>query len=178
MKNIFILILVIISLGCNRRTKEINSLVKYWTNKEIFIPKSLEMKIYGKDTSCLDILQKQYKILNYCDTSECISCNLDFFKWNRLLKEIDSLQMDVSIVYIIQAINYQEIEYSQFINSFNNPLFYDKLGEIDKLNSFPKDKNFRTFLLDHNNKILLIGNPTLNEKIWKLYKKIILQGNN
>ena len=46
-------------------------------------------------------------------------------------------------------------------------------NEINRLNHFPNKIEYQCFLLDSNNKVLMIGNPTLNQKIWELYKEVI-----
>ena len=56
---------------------------------------------------------------------------------------------------------------------FNNRLYLFLYRTHVKLNQFPKDMMFHTFLLDANNKILAIGNPVLNLKVKELYLKII-----
>jgi hypothetical protein len=42
---------------------------------------------------------------------------------------------------------------------------------INHLNRFPDESTYQCFLLDKNNKVLMIGNPSLNPKIWELYKQ-------
>ena len=49
----------------------------------------------------------------------------------------------------------------------------DICNQLDKLNTFPKDSRYQTFLLDKYNKVVCIGNPTENPQIWSLYKQII-----
>jgi hypothetical protein len=49
----------------------------------------------------------------------------------------------------------------------------DMENTIMKLNNFPKEQDFRCFLLDKDNKVVMVGNPVLNPGIWELYKKII-----
>jgi hypothetical protein len=56
---------------------------------------------------------------------------------------------------------------------FTYPLFLDMNNNIDKLNHFPQQQSYQCFLLDKNNKVLMIGNPALNPKIWDLYKEHI-----
>jgi hypothetical protein len=41
---------------------------------------------------------------------------------------------------------------------------------IERLNHFPKQQQYQCFLLDKDNKVLMIGNPVTNPKIWDLYK--------
>jgi hypothetical protein len=58
-------------------------------------------------------------------------------------------------------------------NGFDCPVFMDMENTIMKLNNFPKEQDFRCFLLDRDNKVVMVGNPVLNPGIWALYKKII-----
>lgn len=58
-------------------------------------------------------------------------------------------------------------------NKFEHPIFYDTLNKMEKLNHFPKNNTFRTFLLDKNNHVILVGNPIGNKTLWNLYKQII-----
>jgi len=52
-------------------------------------------------------------------------------------------------------------------------VFVDRDGSLAQTNRFPKDMAYQCFLLDGNNRVLAIGNPTLNPKLWDLYKAII-----
>jgi hypothetical protein len=52
-------------------------------------------------------------------------------------------------------------------------VFVDKKNEMMQLNNFPKKPEYQCFLLDKDNKVVMIGNPVLNPGIWELYKKII-----
>jgi hypothetical protein len=55
----------------------------------------------------------------------------------------------------------------------NYPVFIDEKNEINRLNHFPTLMEYQCFLLDKDNKVLLIGNPTLNLRIWEMYKQVI-----
>ena len=50
---------------------------------------------------------------------------------------------------------------------------YDYNNDIERLNKFPAKKEYRTFLLDEENNVILIGAPTHNDKLWELYKRQI-----
>ena len=45
-----------------------------------------------------------------------------------------------------------------------------EFNQLDKLNTFPKDSRYQTFLLDKYNKVVCIGNPTENPQI-DVYKR-------
>ena len=53
---------------------------------------------------------------------------------------------------------------------FRQTVFYDLDGSFERLNPhIPAGEDFHTFLLNKENKVVLIGNPTHNEKLNKLY---------
>ena len=44
---------------------------------------------------------------------------------------------------------------------------------INKINNFPEQIEYQTFLLNQDNRVLIIGNPIKNEKLWNLYLRTI-----
>ena len=54
-------------------------------------------------------------------------------------------------------------------NAIAFPVVMDSLSQINKLNNFPDDRRFQTFLLDKENKVVVIGNPIYNPYIEDLY---------
>ncbi|MDR0892594.1 MAG: DUF1573 domain-containing protein [Mediterranea sp.] len=56
---------------------------------------------------------------------------------------------------------------------FTYPVCIDDSDAINKLNHFPKEMMFQTFLLDRNNKVLAMGNPIYNPKVAQLYMNIV-----
>ena len=50
----------------------------------------------------------------------------------------------------------------------------DTLKEFERLNPhLPKNRALHTFLLDENNRVILVGNPSRNEKIKEMFYKIV-----
>ncbi|MBR4326179.1 MAG: DUF1573 domain-containing protein [Bacteroidales bacterium] len=60
-------------------------------------------------------------------------------------------------------------------DSFPYPVCIDLSDSLNKLNNFPKDDRFHCFLLDENNRVILIGNPVHNPKIKDLYIRTICE---
>ncbi|GHT28790.1 hypothetical protein FACS189432_07220 [Bacteroidia bacterium] len=58
-------------------------------------------------------------------------------------------------------------------DGFNYPVFIDMDNRINQLNHFPSEQSYQCFLLNKDNKVIMIGNPVLNPKIWELFKKQI-----
>ena len=92
-----------------------------------------------------------------------------------VIHEADSLNYDVAFLFYAHLKNYEEFETYLEINKFSYPIFYDYKGECNKQNKLPQHVFYQTFLLDENNKVLLIGKPTPGSNLWNLYKKIISQ---
>lgn len=157
-------------LGCNSPKKEITEVVSHWIGKEIVFPDNLTMKIYGKDTMDYSFLNHKYKILHYVDTSGCNECQLKFYEWQRLRKQIDSLQADVAIIYVVFAKHYTPVKVSQQVNRFDTPIIYDSLGIMDKQNNLSFNPRYKTFLLDSTNHVIGVGNPVTNKQVWEWYK--------
>ena len=173
-RRLFLLLCIIFSLvGCNSKKKQLTELVEKWQGKEILLPQNAEMKLYGRDTVCPDFFEKDYKILNYVDTNGCTECRLKLYDWQLLKEETDSLQLNVSFIFVAWVKDYPMLEKLQKANGFDSPILYDRTGQADSLNHFPSQPGYQTFLLDKDNRVVLIGNPIGSQALWNLYKKIM-----
>ncbi len=54
-------------------------------------------------------------------------------------------------------------------DKFTLPVCIDTEDRFNKLNNFPSDMMFQTFLLNKDNKVVVIGNPIHNLKVRNLY---------
>jgi len=177
---IFILFTTIISIySCknNNNRKEVEKIVNEWIGKEIFFPKDISCYITGRDT-LVDILnsffQKEFKVLMYADSTGCSDCKLKLFEWKQLIEGIESLFPDkVGFLLFFQPKNKYDMIELFVQNLFDYPVFMDVNNIINRLNHFPQASQYQCFLLDKNNKVLIVGNPVLNRKIWELYKSKI-----
>lgn len=185
MKNIFdqstmklvIIIVILLIHSCNFLTKEnikVQKMTHAWHNKIIALPTNLPCKVTGKD-SVFQPLPKKYKIFTYIDTAGCTACNFRALDWEQIISEADSLTHNVIFLFYAHLNNYNEFEKYIKINRFKYPIFYDYKGECMKQNNLPNHYFYQTFLLDENNKVLLIGKPKPGSKLWELYKKIITE---
>ena len=176
MKNVVQIILMAILasclFSCNSYQRKVKKIVEEWTGKEVVFP-PLKAKMMGRDTVLPNILNHKFKILTYVDTVGCTSCRLKLFDWRILKKELDTLSEKVPLLFVIQSENYQEFEEIQRVNKFICPVFYDYHGDLNKINHFPDDPNFQTFLLDEDNKVIVIGNSVTNEQMHKIYWDVI-----
>ena len=181
---ILVLLIVVCSVcSCkdNKKQKEIVKMVSEWTGKEILFPENLPCYVSGKETLqgfCDEYFDKEFKILMYVDSAGCSDCRLKLFEWKQLMKETDSLfHGKVGFLLFFQPKSMNEMEYLLAKNEFDYPVFVDVKSMINGLNRFPQAIQYQCFLLDKDNKVLMIGNPVLNRKIWELYKAQIGEKN-
>lgn len=173
MKHVFWLSILII-LSCNREEREIKDIIDKWQNRQIYFPECVETKIYGRDTILPEWASNQYKILNYIDTNGCTPCRLKFFEWKMFLLEAQKMNLNISLLFVVYATDYRLLEIVQKENGFDYPIIYDRKDSINLLNNFPKNANYQTFLLDDQNKVILVGSPVRNDSMWELYKNTMI----
>ncbi len=166
--------------SCKKSNQKDNAIkiVIEWTGKEIKFPQGIVCTSMGRDTNCIDLHNDNYKIMLYVDSLGCTSCRLKLAEWKKIIDDSDSVfNRRPEFVFFFQPKKKDEKEL-QFIfkqNGFHHPVFIDKENKIDKLNSFPSKPEHQCFLLDKDNKVLVVGNPSLNSGIWTLYKKVITE---
>jgi hypothetical protein len=174
MKIVFKIFLVVIVNCCNSQQKGIEKTVREWQGKEIEVPEQVEYKILGRDTLCSNFWNKPYKILTYIDSVGCSSCQMGLPYWREIIESFERHQLDVAVLFVIHSSNYHLLNAELKASEFNYPVIYDYHNSFDKLNRFPPAP-YRTFLLDKDNKVRLIGSPVESPQIWELYKKVITQ---
>ncbi len=172
MKQLLLIILSIIALtSCEESRKdEIARLVKEWEGKEIHFPEHPVFTIQGKDTVDFSFRDTEYKVVSYVDSIGCISCKLQLESWKNFIHEVDSLT-DGTVPFILCLHNpdVKEMRRITWKNDFQYPVFIDEMGSFDALNHFPTNMTFQTFLLDKDNKVVVIGNPIHNPMVKELY---------
>ena len=145
--------------------------------KEILFPEAVPCYVAGKETlpeNCDEWFGKEFKILMYVDSAGCSDCRLKLFEWKQLMNEADSLfRGKVGFLLFFQPKSAREMGHLFVRERFDYPVFMDLNGAINRLNRFPKIMEYQCFLLDKDDKVLMVGNPVLNRAIWELYKSQI-----
>ena len=179
---LFLLFLPFFIYSCkdHKKREEAAKIVNEWIGKEIRFPENAPCYASCKDTLqelCNEHFQKEFKILLYVDSTGCSSCRLKLYEWEQLMEEADSLfQGKVGFLLFFQPKSVKDMSYLFIRDRFDYPVFIDLNRTIDSLNHFPQAMQYQCFLLDKDNKVILVGNPVLNPKIWKLYKDRIAGG--
>ena len=165
-------------LSCtgNKRRDNIAQVVKEWVGKEIRFAEGLDCTSMGKDIACIDLYSESYKILLYVDSVGCTSCKFNLVDWKSIMNESDTIFIQKpEFIFIFQPKKNGEKELHTVLrnNGFRHPVFVDKENQVYRINKFPSNPDYQCFLLDKDNKVVMVGNPSLIKGIWSLYKKVI-----
>jgi hypothetical protein len=87
---------------------------------------------------------------------------------------VDSLPANkLSFLLFFHPKNKKELQYLFRRDRIDYPVFIDANNALEQMNNFPKLPQYQCFLLDKDNKVLMIGNPVSNPRIWELYKQTV-----
>ena len=161
--------------ACAESDKErLSRLVSEWERKEILFPTHSTFTIQGKDTVDFNIKDADYKIVTYVDSAGCTGCKLQLPRWKELIAEVDSMtDGSVPFLFYFHPKDLKELKYLTRREGFVYPVCFDGKDDFNRLNRFPNEMMFQTFLLDKENKVVALGNPVLSPKVKELYLKLI-----
>lgn len=167
--------LLFFAMSCQKNERaKIEFLVKEWNNKEIRFPDNPVFTRFVTDTVPYRIPKSDYKVVVFVDSVGCISCKLQLPKWKEFMHEVDSLSDgNVPFVFFFQTKDVSELRYILKRDNFSHPVCIDTEDSFYKLNRFPKEMMFQTFLIDSENRVKVIGNPIHNLSVKDLYLKEI-----
>jgi hypothetical protein len=167
-------LLVLFSCQGDKKKRSIARLVVEWQGKEIIFPEGMVFTRYLTDTTDYRIPESEYKVLIYVDSIGCASCKLQLSKWKEFIAYTDSAsQSNIPFLFFFHPKDYGEIRHLLKLEGFDLPVCIDLEDKLNRLNRFPADMTFQTFLLDKENKVTVIGNPIHNLAVKELYLKRI-----
>lgn len=172
---IFIIFSFLFLFSCSDDKKHnIEALVKEWNNKEIRFPENSVFTRYVTDTVPYRISKTDYKVVVFVDSVGCISCKLQLPRWKEFMHEVDSLSDgNIPFIFFFQTKDERELRYILKRDNFSYPVCIDTEDIFNKLNRFPREMMFQTFLVDPENHVKVIGNPIHNLSVKDLYLKEI-----
>lgn len=148
---------------------EIAQIIEKWQEKELYLPlcDSIANKPITQDTIHL-------KIISFID-GNCGVCIGELDKWKPIIKKLQS-SGDIVFLFYVHAMDFDGlIKHISKEVPFPIPLINDHENLFFTKNKLEQTKMFQTFLVDHNNKIIFVGNPVLSDKVRDLYTKTILE---
>ena len=172
MKVLYLLFLNILLLASCQETKKeyVKHLVEEWQGKEIKFPENPVFTRLVKDTLDYRIPDSDYKVVSYIDSIGCVSCKLQLSRWKEFIAQVDSASgKAIPFLFFFQSKDNGDLRRTLRTDNFTLPVCIDTEDSFNKLNHFPSEMMFQTFLLDKDNKVVVIGNPIHNLKVRDLY---------
>lgn len=173
MKYLIVLIIGFLVVSCKESAKgRAIRLVDEWDGKVIVYPDSMRFVALGVDTNYVP--KSDYTIITYVDSMGCTSCKLQLSQWKNFMAQLDSIkETSVAILFFLHSKDKKEVTYVMKQSNFIYPVCIDETDAFNRLNKFPNDAAFQTFLLDKSSKVIAIGNPVYNPQVKELYLKIL-----
>ncbi len=176
----YILLSAICSLifACNSQKKELQEKVEKLQSTAIDIPYD-RMGCWTSD-SIMEISpwkKAKLKYVHYVDSASCSTCILSKIAANELLFRMEKLSNNE--FYNIFIINPDNIAKKRLETDFHNKsipptIFVDSANVFTEVNpNIPSESMCHTFLLDENNKVILVGSLLGNEKIGDMLQSVV-----
>ena len=133
-----------------------------------------DLMLQGSDSELYSTeIKKPLKIVIYSDSTNCNACDIRFPMWKIKYKELSLLHDNIGLIFIINTENISDIELNINVTKVPGLKLYDTNGDFKKNNHIFNNRAFHVFLLDQDNKVILVGNPLDNHKLFTLYKEAI-----
>lgn len=174
MRYLFLLLLIHFSISCTEKSSTAR-LVNEWNGKVLLYPPDVTFSVLGEKKVNYLLTLGDFSIVTYADSVGCLECKLQLKKWKNFINELDSLTApSIGVHFFLHPKNEKNMIQVLKDNRFFYPVCIDMQDKMNKLNKFPHEMKFQTFLIDKNNRVVAIGNPIYNPQVKDLYIKIIL----
>lgn len=156
--------------GPKKERQTIEQEIAKWSGRQLQLPAEPVFLRYALDTVSLAMEEREYKILVYTDSSGCTSCKLQLPKWKEMLALTDSLLPGkVTYLFFFDNPRVGEIRHLLKQADLSYPVCINRGHDLNRLNNFPPNPQFQTFLLDKQNRVMAVGNPALSPAVRELY---------
>jgi len=176
---IIVVLTVVVSLIILFRSVINNQLIRSKKEKVTFeiLQNLAGNKLYLPGIDTLNVLNdlkyNHYLVIVSFIDGNCGVCIWDLSEWKRLIDDFKRYK-DLSYLFYVNSIDYDSfLNYEKREINFPLPLINDEENAFIKKNKLSSNKLYQTFLIDENNKVILVGNPLLSKEIKKLYQEEI-----
>lgn len=177
--SVFVPVIVAVALLCGCGEARVRRLATRMMKSEITVPQTLDLMNgkYIADSSWLESDGK-YRLIVTIAKEHCTGCRISAHEL------IDSLLVSVpsavfSPMVVLSGPDRESVEtaYSTIAKfSLGYPIYLDETSELLRQNpSIPEDTRFQSFLLDPDGRVVLIGDPTTDYNMMKLYRQVLVE---
>lgn len=177
MKNILILYtLILVGVGCGEKS-QLSKEISLFQKSPVILPERCKMMFNVSTGVVSNSVSTGLKYVIYNDSLGCTSCAINkMYLWNDFIEYAKPYngRLKYYFIYSPSKKDRKGIELILKKSNFGYPILLDTLNEFAKLNPhLPKNRVLHTFLLDEDNKVILVGNPLHNKKIEEMFYKIV-----
>ena len=162
----------VVIFACNSHEKEFQN-IEAMQSEKTTIPYEL-MDCWANDsvTEVSPWKNAKYKLIHYIDSASCSSCYLQKVKINDFLFHMEELSNNefYNVIILTPGSNAKkDLEHLFSEKLIPQTIFIDSANTFLQRNPhIPSETMYHTFLLDENDKAILVGNPITNKKIKEL----------
>lgn len=163
----------VVVLSCNRNSKFSDKMIDF-CSKTIVIPSDKMERRFCSFYSDTAQYKKKWHYYTYIDGADCQSCEIGKIALNEQSNKDKVPQLEFS--YIVRVPKTEiEYVYRKFCNArIEGTLYLDTCDAFRIANPhFPDLKVFHAFVLDRYGRVMFVGHPFQNERMEKLFFKVI-----
>ena len=164
--------------ACNSHKEDVQKALEKMQSSTICIPYE-RMECWTSDSILEDRPwnKAKLKLVHYVDSATCSTCYLQKIAIYGFLFSMEA--QSNNDFYNVFIINPNIIAKKKLISDFSGKLIPQTIF-VDSTNVFmesnpnlPSESMYHTFMLDENNKVILVGNPMLNKQIEDMMLSIV-----
>ncbi|MBQ0142864.1 MAG: hypothetical protein KBT06_08725 [Prevotellaceae bacterium] len=165
-------LLMCLTCSCGKNANErIVSEIKAMTGRTIVFPNGYQTISCDKTVNMKKCLQKDIKIVSYIDYLSCTQCGINMMmEW---IDKINEINPNVEYILVVNTDLKHELDSLVQQNDFYGLIMYYSTDTFITTNNLDVMACNKTFLLDKNNKIVLVGEPWDNKSLAQLYSQTI-----
>lgn len=173
-QKIFFLAGLLFLLGCQSKEERLCNIINSMKEHSVTFPTGLT-GFSIDDSLKVDSKEKQpFTMVIYFSPALCNACNLT------RLSDYENLPRQFPEAKIVYILSYRKKNEEKEIKSLLTEINFRQFVYLDCGNMFGQENDFipgnplfQTFLLNDENKILIVGDPTQNQEIHNLYTECI-----
>ena len=109
-----------------------------------------------------------YAIVHYVDSLGCTSCKLRIDDWVNIIDKVHSEKKDVKIIFVAHPKVFPDVCKILQGRSKDFVVLNDERLDWLPKNKIPQSSMYQTFMINAYRKIMIVGNPVMNEHVKKL----------
>lgn len=180
----FLLCIIVIMfsiISCNDNKNDIEDNLLSMQKKAILLPLGNMMSQHCKnDTASFEncnSIKANYRYVVFIDSAQCSPCAIDgLYRWNSVIDSVRQNKLNLSFLFIVSPPKWQleDVLLAVEFSGLENDIYIDSMNIFSKMNQhLPRDSKYHSFVINGDNKVVIVGNVLINGKIRELLNKLL-----